>query len=255
MTILSVTPSTFILASGSPRRRELLASLGVPFTVIKPDIDETQRAGEPPLAYVARLSREKAEAAALRFLAAQTLESGEAGALLPAASSVVLAADTIVVLAADTIGVVAESSAMGSGEVPGTSFDPAHDGVLYGEVLGKPTDAADARAMLIRLRARDHLVCTALTLQRWPGGEPDTCLTRTIVTMRDYTDAEIEAYLLTGDPFDKAGSYAIQHAAFAPVARIEGSYTNVVGLPIETLRVMLDAAGVPFELPSEKEDP
>jgi len=193
-----------ILASGSPRRRELLASLDVDFTVIKSDIDETQHPGEQPYDYVRRLSLEKAAAVAAK---------------LESAADVVLAADTVVILAADTLGVT-ES----------------------GEILGKPADAADARAILRRLRGRAHIVCTALTVRA-----PDqtlTELTRTIVWMRDYTDAEIDAYIATGDPFDKAGAYAIQHDGFRPVARIEGSYTNVVGLPLETLRPMLMAVGI-----------
>ncbi len=193
-----------ILASGSPRRRELLASLGVDFTVIKSDIDETQHLGEAPYDYVRRLSLEKAAAVAAK---------------LESAGHVVLAADTVVILAADTLGVT-ES----------------------GEVLGKPADADEARAILRRLRGRTHVVCTALTVRA-----PDqtlTALTRTTVLMRDYTDAEIDAYIATGDPFDKAGAYAIQHETFRPVARIDGSYTNVVGLPLETLRPMLAAVGI-----------
>ena len=115
----------FVLASGSPRRRELLASLGIDFTVIKSDIDETQHPGEDPYAYVRRLSIEKAEAVAARI----------------DEPALILAADTVVILAADTIGVT--------------------DG---GEILGKPADPDEAQAMLRRLRGRDHVVCTALTL-------------------------------------------------------------------------------------------
>lgn len=196
---------TFILASGSPRRKEILSSLGIEFTIIKPDIDETQHPGENPYAYVERLSQQKAAAVAERI-------SGEA---------VILAADTIVVIAADTIGVMDD-----------------------GDILGKPVDAEDARAMLARLRGVMHVVCTAITLLSIDAQgqrHQQTRLTRTRVTMRDYTDAEIEAYIATGDPFDKAGGYAIQHEEFAPVGRIEGSYTNVVGLPVDELREMLDS--------------
>ena len=107
-----------------------------------------------------------------------------------------------------------------------------------GEVLGKPADAAEARQMLQRLRGRVHEVCTAITLHPQPG-QPTTHLTCTQVTMRQYTDAEIDEYIATGDPFDKAGSYAIQHETFAPVAQIDGSYTNVIGLPLETLQSAL----------------
>lgn len=180
----------FILASGSPRRRELLASLGINFSVVKSDIDETQHPGEAPLDYVRRLSIEKAQAVAAQ------VQPG----------SLILAADTVVI----------------------------HEG----EILGKPTDADEARAMLVRLRDRAHTVCTALTLHNHL-----TELTQTEVIMRAYTDAEIEAYIATGDPFDKAGGYAIQHEGFHPVARIEGSYTNVVGLPLETLKAMLMQIG------------
>jgi septum formation protein len=195
---------TFILASGSPRRKEILSSLGVEFTIIKPDIDETQHPGENPYVYVERLSQEKAAAVADRV-------SGEA---------IILAADTVVVIAADTIGVMEN-----------------------GDILGKPVDADDARLMLQRLRGVMHVVCTAVTLLRLDADgqrQQQTRLTRTRVFMRDYTDAEIDAYIATGDPFDKAGGYAIQHEEFAPVARIDGSYTNVVGLPVDALQEMLN---------------
>jgi MAF protein len=196
----------FILASGSPRRRELLASLGIHFEVIKSDIDETQGANEAPYDYVRRLSIEKAETI--------TAKLSEA--------AYVLAADTVVILAADTLGVTDA-----------------------GAILGKPVDAADARAMLRRLRGRDHVVCTALTLLAL-GSIPQrlTELTRTTVTMRDYSDDEIDAYVASGDPFDKAGGYAIQHEGFHPVERIDGSYSNVVGLPLETLTALLERIGV-----------
>jgi septum formation protein len=192
--------SRFVLASGSPRRRELLTGLGITFDIIKPDVDESQHPGEAPFDYVRRLSRFKAETVAV-------------GLRQPSA---VLAADTVVVLAADTIGV---------------------DGA--GEILGKPVDAADARTMLRRLRGRAHIVCTALTLLTVPDRREITELTYTTVHMRDYSDAEIDRYIASGDPFDKAGSYAIQNEMFHPVDRIEGSYTNVVGLPLETLKSML----------------
>ncbi len=195
----------FILASSSPRRRELVESLGIDCAIIKPQVDEIRGAGETPIAYVERLSREKAAAVAAQLHA-------------PAA---ILAADTTVILAADTIGI--------------------EEG---GEILEKPVDADDARAMLRRLRGRPHLVCTALTLLK-TGDQPQsiTRTTTTIVHMRPYSDAEIDAYIASGDPFDKAGSYAIQNADFNPVARIEGSYTNVVGLPIETLKDALSTIG------------
>jgi septum formation protein len=187
----------FILASGSPRRRELLSSLGIAFTVVKPDIDEAVRDGEEPVAYVRRLSREKAHA-----VAASLNEP-----------AVILAADTTV--------------------------------IFEGDILGKPATPDEARSMLTRLRDRSHTVCTALTLLR--TDEPARARTEhacTEVFMRDYADADMEAYIASGDPFDKAGGYAIQHAGFAPVARIEGSQSNVVGLPIETLRALLAEFGL-----------
>lgn len=112
-----------------------------------------------------------------------------------------------------------------------------HDGAL----LGKPADAADARRMLRHLRGRAHQVITAFTLRH--NLTPPRVITRharTSVTMREYTDAEIDAYIASGDPFDKAGGYAIQHEAFQPAARIEGSFSNVVGLPLEALRKALN---------------
>lgn len=198
-------PMQLVLASSSPRRRELLAGLGVEYRIHKPDVDETPHAGEPPLAYVARLALAKAQA-----VAAQVQSGG-----------LVLAADTIVILAADTIGVDAQ-----------------------GEILGKPADADEARAMLKALRGRDHLVVTAFVLLPLDGGAPLQQLVQTVVTMRDYTDEEIEAYIATGDPFDKAGSYAIQHPEFRPVAALKGSFTNVVGLPVDEVRAALVQVGV-----------
>jgi septum formation protein len=191
-----------ILASSSPRRRELLAQLGVRCTVHKPDVDETPLPNEAPLAYVQRLSQAKAHAVA-------QAQAGQS----------VLAADTVVILSADTMGISAE-----------------------GDILGKPADAEEARAMLRALRGRAHVVCTAFTLLG--DFAPYTQAVQTVVTMRDYSDADIEAYIATGDPFDKAGSYAIQHEGFRPVAHLEGSYSNVVGLPVDEVRAALIAHGV-----------
>ena len=196
-----MTESRFILASSSPRRKELLSSLGITYDIIKPDIREDQHPDESPHAYVQRLSREKAEAVARQVANAATI----------------LAADTVVILAADTIG-IAEN----------------------GELLGKPIDADDARQMLQRLQGRAHQVCTAFTLrQTGNDSQSFTEMVCTLVYMRAYTDTEIEAYITTGDPFDKAGSYAIQHEGFHPVDCIEGSYTNVMGLPVEALQAAL----------------
>jgi septum formation protein len=191
------TSPRFILASGSPRRRDLVASMGIPYTVIKPDIDESVLPGEPPDVYVSRLSQQKADAAAR------------------------LTVPPVVVLAADTTV------------------------VLDGKILGKPEDPAQARDMLLRLRGRDHEVWTAITLLRLAENadapERLTRATRSIITMREYSDMEIEAYIASGDPFDKAGGYAIQHDGFHPAASFSGSYTNIMGLPVETLHDMLAA--------------
>ena len=193
----------FILASSSPRRREILGEMIDEFEIIKPQIDETQHPDEQVLDYVKRLSVEKAQAIANQIHDNATI----------------LAADTVVILAADTIGIEAD-----------------------GEILGKPIDVDDALAILKRLRNRPHQVCTAFTLQN--GTQRHTESVTTIVYMRDYTDTEIDTYIATGDPFDKAGSYAIQHEGFHPVSKIEGSYTNVVGLPADEVRSALVAMGI-----------
>jgi septum formation protein len=196
----------FILASSSPRRREIIGSMIETFEIIKPDIDESQGAEEAPLDYVKRLSQEKAQAVAAQI----------------GGSAAILAADTVVILAADTIGI-------------------AHDG----EILGKPANADEATSMLQRLRNRPHLVCTAFTLLS--GTIQHSEIVSTTVYMRDYSDAEIDAYIATGDPFDKAGSYAIQHEGFHPVSRIEGSYSNVVGLPADEVRAALAKLAIPMK--------
>lgn len=191
-----------ILASSSPRRQELLGVMGVTFTVVRPEVDETRHRGENPVDYVRRLSQEKAREAAARHKR----------------PGIVLAADTVVVLV-DDVGDIRDDS----------------------EILDKPASPGEARQMLQRLRGRAHRVCTAVTALH--GEQEVTRVDFTTVYMRDYTDAEIDVYVESGDPFDKAGGYAIQHESFSPVARIEGSYTNVVGLPVETVVRVLRAVG------------
>ena len=190
-----------ILASGSPRRRELLARVGWAFSVIKPDIDETPLAAEAPDQYVTRLSREKATAAHA-LIASQSRD------------------DPVLIIAADT------TVALGS------------------DILGKPVDAADATAMLRRLRGQAHVVFTGITLLRVDTGLVKTTVAATHVCMREYDDDEIAQYVASGDPFDKAGSYAIQHSFFRPVERIDGCYANVMGLPLCTLYNLLREQGV-----------
>jgi MAF protein len=181
-----------VLASASPRRRELLARLLPQFGVAIPVVDESPLGTESPAALARRLATAKARAI---------------GRAQPQAA--VLAADTVVALDEDS--------------------------------LGKPADAAEARAMLVRLRGRVHRVITAVCLLP-PGSQPLTGARETCVRMRDYDDAEIRAYVETGDPLDKAGAYAIQDRRFRPVAGIRGCYTNVVGLPLCLVSEQLLAA-------------
>ena len=103
---------------------------------------------------------------------------------------------------------------------------------LADEVLTKPRDAEDAVTMLTKLRGREHLVISGLAVLDAGTDRVDVTLVETRVWMRDYADAEIRAYVATGDPLDKAAAYAIQHSAFSPVARLEGCYANVMGLPL-----------------------
>ncbi len=182
-------PTSLILASTSPRRRELVILFDRAFTFLSADVDESPRGGEPPDELVSRLSRAKAEACPER--------SRRIGARqFP--DSLVVAADTVVALD-DTI-------------------------------LGKPKDSADAARMLRLLRSRAHVVYSGLTVTR--GTRQLTQVATTTVWMRDYADAEIAAYIATGDPLDKAAAYAIQYDAFRPVARIDGCHANVMGLPL-----------------------
>lgn len=198
MTPAIATPH-LVLASGSPRRRALLARLGVPFVVVSSDVPEVPRPAETPAAMAQRLSQDKARAVAGRC----------PGAL-------VLACDTVVALG-DTI-------------------------------LGKPQDLQDAETMLRQLRGRRHQVITAVTtLDTREQSEFTTCSV-TDVWMRGYTDAEITTYVATGDPLDKAGAYAIQHAGFDPVAQLEGCYSGVMGFPLAHVVEALGVHGVSIPL-------
>ena len=114
--------------------------------------------------------------------------------------------------------------------------------VHQGRILGKPQDAAEARQMLGSLRTAPHQVITAVAVAR--AGDVISELDTSTVTMRPYTDAEIKAYIASGDPFDKAGAYAIQHPDFAPVARLDGCYAGVMGLPLAVTARLLTAAGL-----------
>ena len=180
-----------ILASNSPRRKQLLSLGGWAFKVAVTDIDESQRLGEAPGAYVLRLAESKARKSA---------ENANV-------NNIVIAADTSVV-----------------------------DG---NDILGKPVDSEDAVRMLKRLRGHTHQVYTGLALLRVSDGKVLTDLSVTDVPMRDYSDDEIDAYVKTGDPLDKAGSYAIQHQGFHPVKSIMGCFASVMGLPLCRLTYLL----------------
>jgi len=190
-----------IIASNSPRRKDLFSLFGWPFEVIPADIDEDQLGEEASMEYVGRLARSKADVVASKN------------------EGLVIAADTIVV-----------------------------DG---DQLLGKPRDKVEARQMLEQLRGRTHQVYTGIAIIRTTTGQTIEDICRTDVPMRDYTDQEIQAYIDTGDPMDKAGSYAIQHAGFDPVEGLSGCYANVMGLPLCHLVVGLRQFGLkmPQELP------
>ena len=177
---------TLYLASQSPRRRELLAQIGIEHTVLTIDVDESRLAGEDPDSYVERLARAKAAAG----------WSACRSAGLPPLP--VLGADTVVV------------------------FD--------GEVLGKPRNADEGRAMLQRLAGECHEVLTGVSLCGERGLV--SCISATQVWFRPLSAAEIDAYWNSGEPRDKAGAYGIQGLAARFVERIEGSYSGVVGLPL-----------------------
>jgi septum formation protein len=182
-----------ILASSSPRRRELLNLLGLSFQVLAPQLEEERLAGEKAGEYARRLARDKARCIH------GTLSGDQV------ASAVVIAADTVV--------------------------------AVDDQVLGKPVDPAEACAMLRSLSGRAHQVFTGLALLG-PATEYVT-LVATDVEMKSLTDGEIEAYVATDEPMDKAGAYAIQGGAAFMVRSLNGSYTNVVGLPMAELEEAL----------------
>jgi septum formation protein len=189
-------PALF-LASASPRRRELLTQIGVPFSLLAVSIDETPGSAESPDVYVRRLAREKALAGL---------------ALLDDASACVLGADTTVVLGQ--------------------------------RILGKPIDKQDALATLQALSGREHQVLTAVAL----ASQAD-CVVRLVssrVRFRPIRPDEAEAYWASGEPQDKAGSYAIQGWGAIFVSALEGSYSGVVGLPLCETAQLLDAYGLEY---------
>jgi len=192
-----ITPMDVILASSSPRRRQLLAFLGLEFRVVPADVDESLLEGEGAPDYVRRLAAVKAQAVSAKH-----------------SDALLIAADTTVV-----------------------------DG---NQILGKPVDEEDAERMLRQLRGRSHWVYTGIALAR--NGDLVTDICGTEVPMRNFSDAEMTAYIATGDPLDKAGAYAIQHDGFYPVAELDGCYANVVGLPLCHLTRLLQAQNIPLNV-------
>ncbi len=179
-----------VLASSSPRRRELLEMAGYVVEVRKPDVDEARLADEAVDAMLVRLARDKCRAV------------GDS-------DCPIIAADTVV--------------------------------ELEGEILGKPNDAEHAAQMLAKLSGRTHRVLTGFAVRSARGSEAavSTAVVITVVRCRVLTTASIAAYVATGDPLDKAGAYGIQSSGAALVADLSGSYTNVVGLPLDEVEAIL----------------
>jgi len=193
-----------VLASASPRRAELLRSAGFAFEVLAVDLDERAHDGEAPADYVARLARDKAGAAMQRFeqRAQRSCHGPERAAL-----------DDLVVLGADTAVIVDE------------------------RILGKPRDDHDAAAMLVALSGRRHEVMTGVSLRSLAGERQLVEATGVYISV--LTPDDIAWYVASGEGRDKAGGYAIQGLASRFVTGIEGSYSNVVGLPIATVSALL----------------
>ena len=183
-----------ILASGSPRRKELLSKLldglGIGFEIFHPRVDESVMPNEPPESYALRLARAKAHKAAN--------ELGDA---------LYIGADTVV--------------------------------SLHGAIFGKPKDAADAEDILGCLSGETHSVITAYCVFDKSSGTEELKALTTLVTIKELGDKEISDYVATLEPMDKAGAYAVQGIGSFMVEKIEGSYTNVVGLPMEALEESL----------------
>ncbi len=189
----AVPKPRILLASSSPRRREILAAIGLSFAVHASDVDETLREGESPFDGAERLAREKA-----------------AAVLATAGDALVVAADTLV--------------------------------VCDGEALGKPKDRADARRMLTRLSGRAHDVVTGVALGL--GGRLESGREVSRVVFAPMTEAEVDAYVASGEPDDRAGAYAIQGIGGLFVTRVEGSPSAVVGLPVRLLYTLASGMGI-----------
>lgn len=194
------------LASQSPRRRELLKQIGIPFEVLMlrsdprrgVDVDETPLPDESPGSYALRVAREKA-AAGMHQMAQRALPQ-----------RLILSADTTV--------------------------------VLEGRIIGKPENADDAHRILACLSGREHRVITVVAAAL--RGEVDTRMSMSTVWFRTLADTEIRRYVATGEPMDKAGAYGIQGRAASFVTRIDGSYSGIVGLPLAETCELLQRFGV-----------
>ena len=195
-----------ILASASPRRRELLTQAGFSFQVHPAHIPEAPLEGEDALTYVTRLAREKAETVFRELTGAKA--AGDAG----------LEGDALAVLGADTTV------------------------TLDNHILEKPVDAADAARMLRLLSGRIHRVITGVALVT--AEEAEVAAETTAVRFMELAEEDIAAYVATGEPMDKAGAYAIQGRAACWIPRIEGCYFNVVGLPLALVARLLKSGGM-----------
>jgi predicted house-cleaning NTP pyrophosphatase (Maf/HAM1 superfamily) len=200
-----------VLASNSPRRKDLLALTGCSFSVLPARVDERVLPEERPGVYVRRMARNKAQETS-RLLRTPTRPG-----------TLVIAADTAVI---DGAGDAAKSSMGDKGGVYLDSRD------MQEIILGKPADAVEAELVLSRLRGRTHQVYTAVAVYDVGADRliEDLCVTD--VPMRMYSKEEMRTYIATGDPLDKAGAYAIQHPGFNPVQNLQGCYANVMGLPL-----------------------
>lgn len=188
-----------LLASQSPRRRQLIQLVGFPFTAITADVNESSVIVPDPALNAIQTAELKAQA-----IAAQHKSQPDA--------TIIVAADTIVALGQ--------------------------------QMLGKPTDSANAFQMLSALRGRTHAVHTGVVLLEVDSGRVVKGVHTAVVTMRSYSDEEIATYIATGDPLDKAGAYAIQHPQFQPVSHLEGCYLGVMGLSICHLIGLLTQLGI-----------
>jgi septum formation protein len=226
-----------VLASASPRRRELLAQGGFTFVVHPADIPEDPRPNEDPIAYVTRLARQKAEEVYEQLTFAKNIGTTDQTPF------------------ARTPDQTEPARVKGPGFGPyirpsptEESFGPGGDLIVLGadttvtldnHILGKPTDAADATRMLRLLSGRTHRVITGIAMVT--GARTEVAAEVTAVKFLTLSEEEIAAYIATGEPMDKAGAYAIQGRAARWIPRIEGDYFNVVGLPIALVSTLLNS--------------